>query len=189
MRPGSVHVLSGYEQGEYAGHARARSFVVGPGFAVQPGLRSMPGAPADADWAVLTLRTALGAPDRVLALADAPPTGPVMLGGYEQDRAQVLVADVGCRLLGLVHGAGGRAMLQHSCAATRGASGGPLLAREAGQWVIVGVNSTAQAEGSGGLAVPVSAIDSTALSGLGASRMMDERRQLGRPAIRQTDRP
>lgn len=162
VQPGSVHVLTGYARGSYAGHARAVSFVIGPGFAAGPGLRPAPGAPADADWAVLTLDTALGAPDRVLPLLRSvpPPGTKLALGGYGQDRAHVMVADLGCLSAGLVRGPGGRVMLRHTCAATRGASGGPLLARAPdGSWGVVGVSSTAQAGVSGGAAVPAGAID------------------------------
>lgn len=167
VQPGSIHVLVGYDRGSYAGHARAESFVIGPGFAVGPGLRPNPAAPADADWAVLTLDAPLGAPDRVLPLLrTAPPPGtPLALGGYGQDRAHVMVADLGCRSSGLVRGAGGRVMLRHTCAATRGASGGPLLARRPdGAWGVVGVSSTARAGVSGGSAVPASAIDPAVLA-------------------------
>ncbi len=170
VQPGSVHVLVGYDRGSYAGHARAVSFVVGPGFAVGPGLRPLPGSPADADWAVLTLDTALGTPDRVLSLLPGvpPPGTKLALGGYGQDRAHVMMADLGCISAGLVRGAGGRPMLHHTCAATRGASGGPLLARAPdGSWGVVGVSSTAQVGVSGGFAVPIGAIDPAALATTG----------------------
>ena len=66
-----------------------------------------------------------------------------------------------------VHAAGGRAMLRHTCAATRGASGSPLLARGPdGAWGVVGISSTAQAGVSGGAAVPAGAIDPAALAQL-----------------------
>lgn len=166
VQPSSVHVLVGYARGSYAGHARAVSFSIGPGFAAGPGLRPDPAAPADADWAVLTLDAPLGAPDQVLPLLRAaPPAGtPLALGGYGQDRAHVMVADLDCRSAGLVRGGGGRAMLRHDCAATRGASGSPLLARGPdGAWGVVGVSSTALSGVSGGSAVPASAIDPAVL--------------------------
>lgn len=167
VQPSSVHVLVGYARGSYAGHARAVSFVIGPAFTAGPRLRPDPAAPADADWAVLTLDTPLGTPDRVLPLLRAaPPQGtPLVLAGYGQDRAHVMVADLGCQSAGLVRGGGGRAMLRHDCAATRGASGSPLLARgPGGAWGVVGVSSTARAGVSGGSAVPVGAIDPAALA-------------------------
>lgn len=167
VQPSSVHVLSGYGRGSYAGHARAVSFTVGSGFAVGPGLRPAPGAPADSDWAVLTLDTPLGTPDRVLPLLQGmpPPGTKLALGGYGQDRAHLMVADLDCSLTGLVRGAGSRAMLRHTCAATRGVSGAPLLARAPdGTWGVVGISSAAQAGISGGVAVPAGAIDPAALA-------------------------
>ena len=87
-----------------------------------------------------------------------------MLGGYEQDRAQIMVADVACRVLGLVR-AGTAILLHHSCAATRGASGAPLLGQMPGLgWAIVGIASIAGVDTAGGYAVPASTI--AARSGL-----------------------
>ena len=162
LQPGSVHVLAGYANGDYAGHARAISIVTGPGFAVGPDMRPPPSASPGADWAVLRLDAPLGTADRVLPLARrALPAGTAaMLGGYEQDRAQAMVADLACALTGLVQDAAGYLLLRHSCAGTRGISGAPLLARaEDGRWVIAGVASVAGVGTSGGYAVPVSAID------------------------------
>src|SRR4051812_29650311 len=34
LRPGSIHVLVGYERGRYAGHGRATLVVTGPGFRI-----------------------------------------------------------------------------------------------------------------------------------------------------------
>ena len=66
-------------------------------------------------------------------------------------------------------------MLRHTCAATRGASGAPLLGRAPdGEWVVVGVAAAARADrdaapqgaayvgAAGGAAVPASAIDPAA---------------------------
>ena len=161
LRPGSVHVLVGYARGDYAGHARAASFVIGPGFAVGPDLHPLPSSPPEADWAVLTLDAPLGTPDRVLPLLrQVPPPGTqVMLGGYEQDRAHAMVADLACTSLGLVRDAAGHVLLRHDCAATRGISGAPLLARApGGTWAVAGVASLAGVGISGGYAVPAAAI-------------------------------
>ena len=165
VQPGSVHFLVGYRAGEYDGHARAASFVIGPGFAIGARGQPLPSVPWDADWAVVTLDAPLGTADRLLPLArDAPKPGAALaLGGYEQDRAHALLADTACRLVGAVEEPTGRTMLRHDCAATRGSSGGPLLARAAdGGWSIIGVASLA-ARGPGGYAVPVAAIDPAAL--------------------------
>jgi protease YdgD len=76
-----------------------------------------------------------------------------MLGGYQQDRPEVLLADTGCRLLGLVNG-----MLLHDCAGTRGASGAPLLMRLGETWSVLGVASRSHRALSMGEAVPASAL-------------------------------
>jgi protease YdgD len=81
-----------------------------------------------------------------------------MLGGYQQDRAEVFMADPDCQVLSLQQQAGATVLL-HGCAGTRGASGPPLLRREAkGGWSIVGVAVAAARQQAGGLAVPAQAI-------------------------------
>ena len=153
VRPASVHVLVGSSHGDYAGHARATSLEIGPGFALGPDQQRVPSAPLDADWAVLTLDVPLGTADRVLPLVrDLPAPGtPAMLGDYEQDRAQVIVADATCFVVGAARVTSGRVLLRHSCAGTRGVSGAPLLARmPGGSWAVVGLASTAWVETSGG---------------------------------------
>ena len=167
VRPASVHVLVGYSHGDYAGHAPATSLEIGPGFALGPNQRRLPSAPLDADWAVLTLDVPLGTADRVLPLVrDLPAPGtPAMLGGYEQDRAHVIVADTACTVVGAARDTSGRVLLRHSCAGTRGVSGAPLLARmPGGSWAVVGLASTAGVDTSGGYAVPVAAITSEAVA-------------------------
>lgn len=160
VRPSSIHVLAGYSHGEYAGHARAVSIETGSGFTVGADSRSPPSAPPDTDWAMLTLDIALGTADRVLPLfGQIPSSGTsAMLGGYEQDRAQIIVADLACSILGVVR-TGDAVMLRHSCAGTRGVSGGPLLARMPGRgWGIVGVATVASVGTAGGYAVPTARI-------------------------------
>ena len=165
VQPGSIHFLLGYSHGDYTAHARAVSFVTGRDEAMNaPGNQIT--TPSGADWAVVTLANPIGRPGRVLRLLpDPPPSGTQLaLGGYEQDRAHVMVADLTCTLLGLARDAVGHTVLHHSCAGTRGASGGPLLARQPdGSWGIVGIASTATVGASGGYAVPVGAIDRTIL--------------------------
>ncbi|MDP9096648.1 MAG: trypsin-like serine protease [Pseudomonadota bacterium] len=160
VRPGSIHVLAGYSHGDYAGHARAISVQTGPGFAVGADGQPMAGSRPDTDWALLTLDAALGTADWILPLVDPVPASgtPAMLGGYEQDRAQVIVADVACSITGIVRD-GGATMLRHSCAGTRGVSGGPLLVRvPGGGWGIAGIASLAGVGVPGGYAVPAAAI-------------------------------
>jgi protease YdgD len=150
VQPGSVHFLLGYAAGQYRAHRRVVSFQTGTGY-----LPAEKG-PAGADWAILQLEAPLSAPS--LPLRPAQPGDRIMLGGYQQDRAEVLVADTDCRLLDLQRVAEA-AVLLHGCAGTRGASGAPLLRREAADgWSIVGIAVAAARQHAGGIAVPAQAI-------------------------------
>ncbi len=156
VQPRSLHVLLGYHLGQWQAHGRVASFVVGPGY------RPDGSGPAAADWALLTLERPLPvAPERILpVLRTPPPPGtPLMLGGYQQDRPELILADTACRVLGLRRDSAGLPMLIHDCAGTRGTSGGPLLARGAdGRWAVAGVASSVALEAARGAAVPAAAL-------------------------------
>jgi protease YdgD len=164
LQQGSVHFLLGYAFGHYAAHARVTSYSVGAGYDPTRAVEQ-----AGRDWAVLTLDAPIGGPDTVLPLGTELPTpgATVLLGGYEQDRGEVIVADLHCTVQSVAPDAGGRMEIYHDCNATRGASGAPLLASAAGGgWRIVGVQALAfyaeTSEGkvgtAGGRAVPASVI-------------------------------
>lgn len=175
LRPSSIHFVLGYGQGTYAGHARITNYLVAPDYVASPF------GSAD-DWALLTLDTPLASPDRVLQLADrskmprpTPDGIPVALAGYQQDRKEVLMADLNCRMIDFIRDDRGRPMMRHTCTATRGASGAPLLARAPdGAWVVLGVVSGARSErgvtpqgaaytgAAGGTVVPANSIDPSA---------------------------
>lgn len=146
----------------HAGQARAASMVIGPGFAVAPGPRPDRVSPPDADWAVLLLSGTVGERERALPLAAgyARPGTPLAFGGYQADSARRMVADLACAVVGYGRDTAGRVMMRHSCAATSGASGGPLLVRAASgeSWIVAGVGSMARNGVSGGWAVPTAAI-------------------------------
>jgi protease YdgD len=132
LQPVSLHVLFGYERAGYRWHRLVTRVTVGAGFE-----GGKPRAQT-ADWARLELA-------EPVSIAPLPMfKGPVMagmtlvLGGYNQDRAQLLLADTACQ----VRQAGG-AFVTHDCAATRGTSGGPLLARQGDHWTVVGINIAA----------------------------------------------
>ena len=152
--PSSVHVLLGYADGDYAQHVVASSFQVGDGYA--------PSSPAGqgTDVAVITLANAMGSPNDVLSLADGPvPRGArLMAGGFSQDRAERLQADVSCTALGYRPGPTGP-VLVHDCAGTRGTSGGPVLMQAPGEvWQVAGVQVAGNVDNIGGVAVPATAI-------------------------------
>lgn len=154
IRPSSVHFVTSYALGAFAGHSVATGFSIGPGFDPR-----REGQTAGADWAVLTLASPLGAADRVLPLAPAEPSdAQVALGGYSRDRAEVLDADLNCSVAGRSADADGRPLLMHTCSATGGTSGAPVLARLPGaKWEVIGVQIAADAD-RGGIAVPASAL-------------------------------
>lgn len=150
VRPSSVHFLRGYRMGEWTGQARVTAFTVGPGFdAARRG-------PAAADWALLTLERPLGRPEEALPLARAmpPPGTALLLGGYQQDRPELLMADSGCRVLATAP------LLLHDCTGTRGASGAPLLLATPAGWAIAGVAVGVARDRPLGLAVPATALPS-----------------------------
>ncbi len=141
----SVHVLTGYEAGRFTHHAIASAYHRAADDTARP-------AAAERDFAVVTLAEPIG--DAVLPLAEAdPPVGtPVMLGGYNQDRGEVIEADTRCQIVGVAPG-----RLIHDCAGTHGTSGAPLLALAAdGAWQVVGLQVAAFTDHAGGIAVPVS---------------------------------
>jgi protease YdgD len=151
LQPGSVHFLLGYHLGRYAAHARVVAYTTGPGF------RPSPIGPAGADWALLTLERPVGGEGLALPLLREPPRPrtPLMLGGYQKDRPEALLADTGCRALGMERRQTGHPMLVHDCAGTHGVSGAPLLARGPdGRWGVAGVASIGSPDIALGHAVP-----------------------------------
>jgi protease YdgD len=80
----------------------------------------------------------------------------VAIAGYNQDRAQLLVADTDCHVIKVGKSPGDGLFFTHDCAATRGTSGAPLLARGNGRgdggWMIVGINIAAGQDANLGLA-------------------------------------
>ncbi len=95
VQPGSIHFLVGYSRGDFAGHSRAASYMTGHSDALDAEGRRV-ASPPDADWAVVTLVSPLVTPDRILPILRTPPAPgtPLAIGGYEQDRLQVMVADL-----------------------------------------------------------------------------------------------
>ncbi len=147
---GAVHVLTGYAAGTFTAHLLVEGYRIAPGYDPADA-----GATRGADLALLSLSGP--APD-VLALAAEPPRRgtAAVLGGYNQDRAEVIEADTRCAVTGMARDRGGRPLLLHDCDATRGTSGGPLLIRDsAGRLVLAGVQVAALIARAGGAAVPV----------------------------------
>jgi protease YdgD len=131
----SLHVLFGYERGEFIEHTLVTEVIHADSY--DP-LR--PRAEYAADWAILVL--AADAPPQAppLVVADAAPVPgtAVVLGGYSQDKAQIITADTACMVLGTDRTTKGPVLI-HDCNGTRGTSGSPLLALQEGEWQVVGI--------------------------------------------------
>ncbi|MDG6094726.1 trypsin-like serine protease [Acetobacter sp. AN02] len=150
--PPHIHVLTGYSLGQYRDHARVRRIVIPPAYV--PKIRQ--DQTTGPDRAVLILDHAVARPDSVLPLLRGLPISgeAAMLGGYEQDRRERLMADTACHITTPQPLPDGRELIGHDCSATRGSSGGPLLVRQDNQWVAAGINVRAWTEDNGGLAEP-----------------------------------
>jgi protease YdgD len=148
--PESVHILTGYGFGAFGAHTVATQYRIAAGY--DP---ARPGATLGADLAVLTLADSLTGSG--LSLGAAAITGEsVMLGGYNQDRNEIIEADLNCRLTGRARDAAARPLIRHDCTATRGTSGAPVLSQERkGTWSIVGINVAAFDGQIGGMSIPV----------------------------------
>lgn len=139
LQASSLHVLFGYDRGQFTRHVTVARVATDPAY--DPASATPKVA---ADWAVLTLSQPApeSAPPLPLSAGQLSPGTPVMLGGYSQDRAQILMADSDCHLLAESAG-----LLAHDCDATRGTSGGPLLVRtpraNGEGWSVAGVGVAA----------------------------------------------
>jgi protease YdgD len=135
LQPVSLHVLFGYERAGYRWHRLVRQVTVGDGF---DGAKRQPQA---ADWARLDLAEPVPAAPLPLYGGTVAVEMPVALAGYNQDRAQLLMADTACRVRRAQ-----AAFVTHDCAATYGTSGAPLVTRQGDGWAVVGINIAAGRE-------------------------------------------
>lgn len=133
LQPLSLHVLFGYERGQYRWHRLVTRFTLGAGF---DGKR---GGPQASDWARLELAAPVSLPPLPLQGHAAAEGTAAALAGYNQDRSQLLLADLRCNVLRVVAIPGGGAFLVHDCEGTRGTSGGPLLVRNGAGWAVVAI--------------------------------------------------
>jgi protease YdgD len=132
LLPSSLHILLGYERGEYALHALVGSYTVGPGY--DPAREA---ATLRSDWVVLNLIEPLPSKIRPLQLVDQiPPQGSsLMIGSYARDRLHLMTVDK-CQLLATLPGT---PLLWHSCQVGLGSSGAPLLMMKGEAAIIVGI--------------------------------------------------
>ncbi len=148
----SVHLLSHYASGDFTAHSVAASFRIAAGY--DPARAQTP-QPDDA--ALLRLATPMQADTLALAEAEPPAGTAAMLGGYSQDRSEIISADRACHVASVL----GQAGLRHDCTATRGTSGAPMLVQDRdGTWRIVGIAVGAASGRNGGLAVGLAVLRS-----------------------------
>jgi protease YdgD len=151
--PSAVHLLIGYAAGAFSAHLLAAGYRVAPGY--DP---ANPDGTRGTDFALVKL---LQPGPAVLALAPQPPApgAAAVLGGYNQDRNEIIEADFNCTIAGPGADRQGHSLLVHTCTATRGTSGGPLLVRgPAGHLALAGIEVGAPAGRAGGVAVPAAAL-------------------------------
>lgn len=129
LPPDAIHVLLGYDRGDYREHARVARYRVGPGYDPQAERSTVA-----QDWAVLELTEPLPASIVPLKLADALPSPgtPIMVGGFARDRAFRMTADSNCAVTGIADAK----VITHGCVIQPGDSGAPLLTRGKGVEVL-----------------------------------------------------
>jgi protease YdgD len=151
----ALHFLLAYSRGTLSAHADGVSFMIAPGWKPSLGMGS-----AATDWALITLDADIGTPDLILGFASEKPAAgkPVVIGGYSGDYVEVVTADEKCQMLGPELDRQGGSVIKHNCAATRGASGAPMLVREGTSWRIAGVEVGADLVSIGGVAAQIDAI-------------------------------
>jgi protease YdgD len=151
LQAGSLHVLLGYNRGDYRWHRLVTRYTVGQGF------DGTKGRLQGSDWARLELDGEIPGVVAPLTIVAEPPRlgAAIALAGYNQDRAQILMADLACHVTGTIT-AGGKSFIAHDCDATRGTSGGPLLVRQGSGWAVIGINLAATAGTN--LALPAAAL-------------------------------
>jgi protease YdgD len=149
LQPVSLHVLFGYERDQYRFHRRVRRFALGAGF------DGRKGGPQPGDWARLELAAPVPiAPLPLLGHAPAAGTA-AALAGYNQDKAQLLLADLGCHVLRVMPLPAGGAFVVHDCEGTYGTSGGPLLVRQGAGWAVAAIAIAASRSENLALAPPL----------------------------------
>lgn len=157
----ALHFVGGYARGGYMAHTRVESYRVPKGARVDPNTSGyLPGT----DWAVLTLsadisellgtipvETGESGANAVIGADD----GSVIQVGYSQDKAHILSAHQGCRILGRFQGT---PLLAHDCDATKGDSGSPILRQFGNEFRVIAMHVATVGSGADtkGAAVPAS---------------------------------
>ena len=169
LPPDSIHFVGGYRRGDYVAEAAVTGIQLAAG--ARRGPRDPDYHPAT-DWAILTLATDLGPALGIIPISDPLGEGPgdrVLQVGYSQDKAHILTAHDGCRLLGWT---ADRTVLTHDCDATNGDSGSPILTVDGDNYRVVGVHVATVGRGDWalGLAIPAAAFEAALLAQTAVAR-------------------
>jgi protease YdgD len=155
--PLETHFVAGYDRGVYAAHSRAKRFIFDPDY--DPKLRLEVRTMAH-DWVLVELEKPLSIKPIPLSTVDWPQmlelgrAGEMSNAGYSSDWPEIVMRHEGCRAEKIFQEF---ALMLHTCDATFGASGGPLLRIKGDAVVVVGVQSGAikLKDADYGTAVPV----------------------------------
>jgi protease YdgD len=141
MRPESIHILLGYEKGEYRVHRVISQYTIPPAF--DPVQYSPPldakklVAAARYDWAIMYVDEPFPADVKPLHLATATPSPGTALkvDGYPKERPYMMTADPHCRVVRTISE---QSLIVHDCVTHSGDSGGPVFSRD-DEGLILGV--------------------------------------------------
>lgn len=149
--PSGLHFLAGYQRGAYLAHSPATAIALAP---AAPGT-----APTGADFAIVTLARPLDAMVRPLPVeyfdqarwrADRIAGVRYAQAGYSGDRAHVLTQNQTCEITRFLENG---AVFAHTCDATHGDSGSPILVRRGQTYAVVGLHIASSRSGGNGVAI------------------------------------
>ena len=150
LPPCALHFLAGYQRGDYLAHSLVLSFELSGGETMRA-----QGPPTDPtqDWAILTLAKDLEGVANALPTALLDPAlmhtykmqrGVFLQAGYSRDRPHMLTLNRPCELAGFSRS---NRIVRHTCDATFGDSGSPILLERNGKYhivaVLVGIDNSA----------------------------------------------
>jgi len=171
--PSAIHFLAGYRRGQYVAHSPGSAIAIAP---AQPGKERH-----ESDFAIVTLARPMGAPMRPLSVeafdaerwhGDRKAGVGYAQAGYSGDRAHILTRNATCGIAGFLQNG---AVFAHSCDATHGDSGSPILVRRGQSYAVVGLHVASSRNGGYGLAITGQALR-TGLEHLGTSLPRPSRR-------------
>ena len=150
MRPQSVHVLLGFNRGEYGFHSVAAEVRLGAGYDPE-----RPGESLASDFALLRLVERAPAIFTPLKIADdALQDRSAVSAGFAQQRSQVLTATKPCRVTGRTSSG----LIVTDCVVSRGLSGGPLIDEASGELIGIQVAGGERDSRPFALAIPMSRV-------------------------------